>query len=398
MIPKTKKLLAERILKNQRKSPSGTSSRRARRRRRFTARSIFATQATRSFPSTATSFPPDSTISAPKISDLSLVLKAHLDAFSSNGIARDPRKSSSFPSRTRRTSTIWKISIIFTQIFENAGFETEIGWYGPVPEGMTVPLQLKSQTGKQSSAIPLEVENFELFVPTAAGNFVPDLILLNNDFSSGYPKIFDGVRQPIVPSHRLGWHSRKKSEHFKHYNELAAELAQILDVDPWTASDRDRGSLARELRRGRRNRACRPSRRAHSQAHAGSLRSPQDHAQALRLREKQLRHLRHGDHGRPQRGRAAHDESPDQAQDERRQKQDAHSKRRRSGRRSDGDARRPARRRTRDLSSGLRADRGIPPHQYRKRRRGQSQLAGHGLQELCMSDLRELEASRRRGA
>ena len=49
------------------KSPSGTWSTRARRRRRFTARSIFATQATRLFLSTAISFPPDSTTSVPKI-------------------------------------------------------------------------------------------------------------------------------------------------------------------------------------------------------------------------------------------------------------------------------------------------------------------------------------------
>ena len=107
----------------------------------------------------------------------------------------------------------------------------------------------------------------------------------------------------------------------------------------------------------------------------------QDHAQTFRLREKQLRHLRHGDHGRPQRGRASHDESPDQAQDERRQKQDAHSKHGRSGRRSDRDARRSSRGRTRDLPAGTRTDRRIPPDQYRKRRRRQSQLSGHGFQE-----------------
>jgi glutamate--cysteine ligase len=56
---------------------------------------------------------------------------------------------------------------------------------------------------------------------------------LNNDFSSGYPKALDDVKQPILPSHVLGWHSRKKSDHFKHYNRLAGEFARIIDVDPW---------------------------------------------------------------------------------------------------------------------------------------------------------------------
>ncbi|MEK6578936.1 MAG: glutamate--cysteine ligase, partial [Bdellovibrionota bacterium] len=31
----------------------------------------------------------------------------------------------------------------------------------------------------------------------------------------------------------LGWHSRKKSEHFKYYNILAGEFAKMIDIDPW---------------------------------------------------------------------------------------------------------------------------------------------------------------------
>jgi glutamate--cysteine ligase len=44
----------------------------------------------------------------------------------------------------------------------------------------------------------------------------------------------DSIRQPILPSHRLGWHTRKKSDHFKHYNRLAKEFADIAGIDPWT--------------------------------------------------------------------------------------------------------------------------------------------------------------------
>jgi glutamate--cysteine ligase len=32
----------------------------------------------------------------------------------------------------------------------------------------------------------------------------------------------------------LGWHSRKKSDHFKYYNQLAGEFAALVGIDPWS--------------------------------------------------------------------------------------------------------------------------------------------------------------------
>ena len=115
------------------------------------------------------------------------------------------------------------------QILENAGYETRIGWYGPLPEGADSHVVLKSATDKELIAYPIEIHEGVL----SAQGFVPDLILLNNDFSSGYPDLLDSVEQPIVPSHTLGWHTRKKSDHFKYYNQLAKEFAQIIGIDPW---------------------------------------------------------------------------------------------------------------------------------------------------------------------
>ncbi len=115
------------------------------------------------------------------------------------------------------------------QIVESAGFETKIGWYSPSLEDLKTPITLRSFTDKELTAFPLQISGGV----ASAGDFVPDLILLNNDFSSGYPKPLDAVVQPIVPSHTLGWHSRKKSEHFRYYNKLAEEFARILEIDPW---------------------------------------------------------------------------------------------------------------------------------------------------------------------
>ena len=117
-----------------------------------------------------------------------------------------------------------------SQIIENAGFECVLGWYDPSAEEGSPPIVLKSYTGKELKAHPIHIQGGVV----SAGGFVPDLILLNNDFSGGYPKPLDAVTQPILPSHVLGWHSRKKSEHFRYYNQLAGEFSQITGIDPWT--------------------------------------------------------------------------------------------------------------------------------------------------------------------
>ena len=66
--------------------------------------------------------------------------------------------------------------------------------------------------------------------------FEPDLIVLNNDLTDGIPEILKNSLVPIVPSPSLGWHSRTKSAHFDIYNQLAGELAEILEIDPWLIS------------------------------------------------------------------------------------------------------------------------------------------------------------------
>ncbi|OFZ83022.1 MAG: glutamate--cysteine ligase [Bdellovibrionales bacterium RIFOXYD1_FULL_53_11] len=109
--------------------------------------------------------------------------------------------------------------------------EVMTGWLGPPPEGPAgSPVKLVSATGKIIEAHGIEIKDGLL----SANGFVPDMILLNNDFSGGYPPGLDNIKQPLLPSHHLGWHARKKSRHFEHYNKLAAEFAAITGIDPWT--------------------------------------------------------------------------------------------------------------------------------------------------------------------
>lgn len=233
-ISKTKKQLAERILKNQRRISEWYMKHARHAPPPFYSSIDLRDSGDKIVPVDSNLFPagfnnicPEDMRTAPSI------FKAHIDAQFTMLDRPQPKKILIVPES--HTSNLYYIENLFylRQILQNAEFETEIGWYGPVPEGVTPPLLLRSATGKEILAHPLEVQGRELFVSTATGRFIPDLILLNNDFSSGYPKFFDGVDQPIIPSYKLGWHTRKKSDHFKHYNELARELAEILELDPW---------------------------------------------------------------------------------------------------------------------------------------------------------------------
>ena len=245
---KTKKLLAERILKNQRRISEWYMEHARKAPPPFYSSVDLRDSGDKIVPVDSNLFPAGFNNICPEdLRTAPAVLRAHVDALFSKSDRPRPEKVLIVPESHTSNGYYLENLHFLCQIFRNAGFETEIGWYGPVPEGMATPLDLKSPSGKQIIASPLEVEGHELFVSLPAGKFVPDFILLNNDFSSGYPKIFDGIRQPIVPSYQLGWHTRKKSEHFKHYNELATELAQILEVDPWLLTDRNRRSRAREF-------------------------------------------------------------------------------------------------------------------------------------------------------
>jgi glutamate--cysteine ligase len=116
---------------------------------------------------------------------------------------------------------------ILVGLLRLTGADVRIGWYDLEKEDREFTLNTAS--GEVIEARPIRIRDGILSV----GEFIPDLVVLNNDFSSGYPKPLDEVRQPIAPSHKLGWHSRKKSSHFKHYNALAEDFARTLEIDPW---------------------------------------------------------------------------------------------------------------------------------------------------------------------
>jgi glutamate--cysteine ligase len=65
-------------------------------------------------------------------------------------------------------------------------------------------------------------------------DFDPCVVLLNNDLSAGVPELLRGLDQDVVPPLHAGWTTRRKSRHFAAYDQVAAEFAQLIDIDPWT--------------------------------------------------------------------------------------------------------------------------------------------------------------------
>lgn len=63
-----------------------------------------------------------------------------------------------------------------------------------------------------------------------------DMVLMNNDLSAGIPKALKDLTIPIFPSIHAGWHSRLKSEHFRHTNAIMKEFAYTVGLDPWQFS------------------------------------------------------------------------------------------------------------------------------------------------------------------
>jgi glutamate--cysteine ligase len=65
-------------------------------------------------------------------------------------------------------------------------------------------------------------------------DFDPCTILLNNDLAAGVPGILEDVHeQYLLPPLHAGWTTRRRSKHFKCYEEVAKRMGKLLGVDPW---------------------------------------------------------------------------------------------------------------------------------------------------------------------
>ncbi len=114
-------------------------------------------------------------------------------------------------------------------IITRAGYEVHIASLNP---DITEITNIDLPSGNILTMKPIERKDDRVGVK----GFFPCAILLNNDLSSGRPKILENIDQVLLPPLALGWGQRYKTHHFTHYQKVAEEFADILEMDPWLIS------------------------------------------------------------------------------------------------------------------------------------------------------------------
>ena len=115
---------------------------------------------------------------------------------------------------------------MLASILRQAGMNVRIG--SLLPE-ITAPTDLKLPDGSSLTLEPLVRRNKRL----GLANFDPCVVVLNNDLSAGVPEILKNLEQSLLPPLHAGWATRRKSNHFSAYNQVAGEFAKLLGIDPW---------------------------------------------------------------------------------------------------------------------------------------------------------------------
>ena len=113
------------------------------------------------------------------------------------------------------------------RIFNMAGLNVRLGSIDPAIKKNT---SVELQNGEQVTLEPVIRGKRRLGLK----DFDPCTILLNNDLSAGVPGILEEIyEQYLLPPLHAGWPTRRKSTHFKCYEEVAKRLGKLLGVDPW---------------------------------------------------------------------------------------------------------------------------------------------------------------------
>jgi len=128
----------------------------------------------------------------------------------------------------RSTSTSYLSSLAqLRRVFYMAGLNVRMGSIDPAI--------------KKTTAFTLENGETVTLEPVLRGkrrlglkDFDPCTILLNTDLAAGVPGILEEIHeQYLLPPLHAGWSTRRKSKHFKCYEEVAKRMGKLLGVDHW---------------------------------------------------------------------------------------------------------------------------------------------------------------------
>ena len=128
----------------------------------------------------------------------------------------------------KASSTFYLSNVAQLQrIFHMAGLNVRIGSIDPAIKKIT---RVELPDGESVTLEPVIRDKRRLGVK----DFDPCTILLNSDLRAGVPGILEDINeQYLLPPLHAGWATRRKSKHFKCYEEVSKRLGKLLGVDPW---------------------------------------------------------------------------------------------------------------------------------------------------------------------
>lgn len=127
-----------------------------------------------------------------------------------------------------RTDTFYLANLAQLQrVFFQAGLNVRLG---SLSNDIKAPTTFDLPGGESVTLEPLIRSKRRLGLK----HFDPCTILLNNDLSAGAPGILEDLHeQYLLPPLHAGWGIRRKSNHFKAYEEVAKRFGKLLGMDPW---------------------------------------------------------------------------------------------------------------------------------------------------------------------
>ena len=131
------------------------------------------------------------------------------------------------PENHNRSSAYLSNLAQLQRIFNMAGLNVRVGSVSPDVKKATV---IELPHGDSLTLEPVVRTRHRLGIK----NFDPCTILLNNDLSAGAPGILEDLHeQYLLPPLHAGWTVRRKSNHFRSYEEVAKRFGKVLGIDAW---------------------------------------------------------------------------------------------------------------------------------------------------------------------
>ncbi len=141
-------------------------------------------------------------------------------------VCPDARGALLIPENHTRNTYYLQNVVALQKILRHAGMNVRIGSLLP---NLGAPLEIDVPDAGKLKLEPLKRTGNRIGVD----GFDPCVVLLNNDLSAGVADILVNLEQTVLPPLHAGWTTRRKSHHFAAYNDVAAEFAALIGIDPW---------------------------------------------------------------------------------------------------------------------------------------------------------------------